>query len=155
MNALHYSELFWLLPCNPLQPELHGWRRPLWLGSDNWPGDDSGTYWRTTLVIRIPGRQYLIIAIPIRRRHKLDPTTWADTPRYIHKRDQHAAEAISDLAQFKRDLHQNPIYSEGDPEKRIAFAMLALAYLSEQDALLAARIGAAAIVLSESPKEQR
>lgn len=66
--------IFWTYRCSDLQPDLAGWRHPLWLGSDDWPGEDiendSGTYWRRTIVTRIPGRRYLVTAIPIRLRHK-------------------------------------------------------------------------------------
>jgi hypothetical protein len=63
-----FRDLAWIYNCDQLQPELQGWRRPIWRGSDDWPGDD--TYWRRTVVLRIPGRRYLVVAVPIRRKHK-------------------------------------------------------------------------------------
>jgi len=65
--------LTWIYHCDRLQPELTGWRHPIWRGSDDWPGDDTDTYWRRTIVIRIPGQRYLVVAVPIRRKH-----TWED-----------------------------------------------------------------------------
>lgn len=62
-------DLAWIYHCDGLQPELSGWKRPLWRGSDDWPGDDTDTYWRRTIVLRIPARRYLVVAIPIRRKH--------------------------------------------------------------------------------------
>lgn len=61
--------LAWTYRCEALQPELAGWRHPVWRGSDDWPGTKDGRYWRSTIAIRIPSRRYLIIAIPIRRKH--------------------------------------------------------------------------------------
>jgi len=77
-------DLVWTIPCSRLQPEYAGWRHLIWMGTDDWPSTTidllaaTDTYWRRTIVLRIPGRQYLIIAIPIRRKHKL-PTRKATT----------------------------------------------------------------------------
>jgi hypothetical protein len=68
-------DLAWTIPCHRLQPEYAGWKRPIWRGTDDWPADTidllaaADTYWRRTIVIRVPGRRYLVIAIPIRRKH--------------------------------------------------------------------------------------
>ena len=63
--------LVWIYKCEQLQPALTGWRRPVWLGSDEWAGGDvETTKWRRTIAVRLPGRRYLIVAIPIRLSHK-------------------------------------------------------------------------------------
>lgn len=64
------TDLVWICNCDCMTEEYQGWRKPLWRGSDDWPGDSTDTYWRRTIVLRIPGRRYLVVAIPIRRKHK-------------------------------------------------------------------------------------
>lgn len=66
----HLKNLVWIYHARTMTEEYQGWSRPIWRGSDDWPGDDTDTYYRRTLVFRIPGKRYLIIAVPIRRRHR-------------------------------------------------------------------------------------
>lgn len=69
----HLRNLVWIYHTRSMTEEYQGWRHPLWRGSDDWPGDDTGRYWRRTVVIRIPAHRYLIVAVPFRRRHHLSP----------------------------------------------------------------------------------
>lgn len=59
----------WTYRTEDMSEEFTGWRHPLWRGSDDWPGDDEDRFWRRTIVARIPGWRYLVIAVPIRRKH--------------------------------------------------------------------------------------
>lgn len=68
----------WTYRTEDMSEEFRGWRHPLWRGSDDWPGDDEDRYWRRTIVVRIPGRRYLVAAVPIKRKHKL-PTRKSTT----------------------------------------------------------------------------
>ncbi|PRY56461.1 hypothetical protein [Glycomyces artemisiae] len=63
-------DLVWVLPTAGMGEEFRGWRHPLWRGSDDWPGDDEDRYWRRTIVVRIPGRRYMVVTVPIRRRYR-------------------------------------------------------------------------------------
>lgn len=57
----------WTYPAGAMTRGWQGWRHPVWIGSDEWPGSPD-THWRPTLVLRVPGRRYLVIVLPFRLR---------------------------------------------------------------------------------------
>lgn len=58
--------LVWTYPVEAMTKAYRGWRRPVWFGSDEWPGKPD-THWRMTVVFRIPGR-YAVVVVPVRLR---------------------------------------------------------------------------------------
>lgn len=62
----------WTYDVERLQDEYQGWRKPVWVGATGWVNDDDELHYLPTLVVRVPGKKYVVIALPIKKRIKDD-----------------------------------------------------------------------------------
>lgn len=58
----------WTYRTQTLQPELQGWKKPIWFGSAGWHDDEDEVYWARTVAIRVPWKRYVIVKMPFKRK---------------------------------------------------------------------------------------